>query len=99
MRDRKNSGKAIVAFVAFHLTERIHSMNVKWMFVPAILAAISLVATAAEPAKNADPAKNTDTANNAKKDAWTQKQFLIPSGASRRQPIRPWPQWLRKTTT
>ena len=37
-------------------------MNVKWMLVPAVLATISLVADAAEPAKN---------------EGWTQKQFII----------------------
>ena len=37
-------------------------MNVKWMLVPAILATISLVAGAAEPAKD---------------KGWTQKQFII----------------------
>ena len=37
-------------------------MNVKWMLVPAVLATISLVANAAELAKN---------------EEWTQKQFII----------------------
>jgi len=37
-------------------------MNVKWMLVPAVLATISLVADAAEPAKD---------------KGWTQKQFII----------------------
>ncbi len=42
-------------------------MNVKWMLVPAVLATISLVADAVEPA-------HVESAQNA---GWTQKEFII----------------------